>query len=29
MAAAAPSTDIDGVRRPRGAAVDIGAYQKR
>jgi hypothetical protein len=29
MAAAAPPTDIDGVRRPHGAAVDIGAYQKR
>lgn len=29
IAAAAPATDIDGVRRPRGAAVDIGAYQRR
>jgi hypothetical protein len=25
---AAPPTDIDGVRRPRGRAVDLGAYQK-
>ncbi|QJE02941.1 DUF1565 domain-containing protein [Massilia forsythiae] len=29
IAVAAPATDIDGVRRPRGAAVDIGAYQQR
>ncbi|WP_020657012.1 right-handed parallel beta-helix repeat-containing protein [Massilia niastensis] len=29
LAEAAPATDIDGARRPRGAAVDIGAYQER
>ena len=29
LVAAAPPTDIDGVRRPHVSAVDLGAYQKR
>jgi len=28
LASAAPATDIDGIRRPSGMAIDIGAYQK-
>jgi hypothetical protein len=26
-ATSAPTTDIDGIARPRGAAPDIGAYE--
>lgn len=29
LAASAPLTDIEGVHRPRGPSVDIGAYQQR